>query len=70
MSDMCVAAGKEEKCMQVFSVGNCKNRAWENDVKMALKEIGRKSADWTRLAHSRRFQSQAVMNKDVKLRAL
>jgi hypothetical protein len=52
-----------------FLVGNFKNRAWENGIKMALKEMGRECVDWMRLAHSRGFQWQAVMNKDVKLRA-
>jgi hypothetical protein len=53
-----------------FFVGNCKNRAWENDIKIAIKDIGRECMDWMRLAQSRGFQSQAVMKKDVKLTAL
>jgi len=32
--------------------------------------MGQEYVDWTRLTESRGFQSQAVMNMDVKLRAL
>jgi hypothetical protein len=41
-----------------FLVGNCKNRTWENDIEMTLKEIGRECVDWMRLVHSRGSSSR------------
>jgi hypothetical protein len=57
MSDVCVLGLERKRNACRFLVGNCKNRALENDIEMALKGIGRECVDWMGLVQSRGFQS-------------